>query len=223
MMLLYFASVGWATTDTELWTSSSFRYKPIKKTRIEYTQNLRWNNNVSHLEHIMPEVAVSYKVNSWMNVEGAYRWNYEDQGDFILFHRGHLQSSFDSKYKYFGFDYRIRLQEEWQIPVDEYRRKMRHRINMEWKNESSWTPKIMCEYFWEQDDSVWESEKIRWTMGSRYKINKGHSTKFLVHYEQRTDGKENSNTLMISLNYQYKIPSKKKDTKQKNVSDTELK
>jgi hypothetical protein len=46
-------------------------------------------------------------------------------------------------------------------------------------------------------------------MGSRYKIDKKHGVKMLLHYEQRLDATDKDTKMMVAVNYQYKIPSKK--------------
>ena len=42
-------------TDSQLWMSTNVRKKVIKDWRVEYTQHLRFENNISDVQSVMPE------------------------------------------------------------------------------------------------------------------------------------------------------------------------
>ena len=74
-LLLLWSSVSLAevTTDRQLWTAAGVKAELIEELDVEFTQHVRWAENVSTLDSIMPELGLSYGVLPWVGLAASYR------------------------------------------------------------------------------------------------------------------------------------------------------
>ena len=77
LLVVVFALLGRnavAETDAQLWLSANARYKPISKVRLELTQHVRFSENVTRVESVMPELEVQYRPFKPLAVKIGYRY-----------------------------------------------------------------------------------------------------------------------------------------------------
>ena len=96
------------------------RKKIAKDVRIEWTQHLRFDHNVSQIQSVMPELELRYKPIKILSMKIGYRYIYErtKNGDFEPAHRYHFQVSTGKKFGSVKVAYRLRYQEKHE--EDEY-------------------------------------------------------------------------------------------------------
>ena len=213
LLIVVFALLGRnaaAETDAQLWLSANARYKPISKMRLELTQHLRFNENVTRVESVMPELEVQYRPFKPLAVKIGYRYIQErtKNGDFEPAHRYHVQLSTKKKFGPIEIGYRLRYQEKHEPDEFDYTMRLRNKISAEWDTDTDYTPMIFTEIFSDPKAIPVDSSKYRLGLGLEYKVNK--KNRVSIDYLYQHDFEENDLQQHICrVNYQYKIKKPK--------------
>ena len=208
-MLLLLSQLAFAETDTQLWMSTNVRKKVIKDWRVEYTQHLRFTDNVSQVESIMPEFELRYKPIKPLSMKIGYRYIYErtKNGDFEPAHRYHVQVSTGKKFGPVNVGYRLRYQEKHEEDEYDYTNRLRNKFSLTIDTESSFEPVIFAETFSDIRAIPVDSSKLR--LGTGLEIDLPKKMSLSIDYLYQRDFLRNDRVEHIArVNYQIKVPKK---------------
>ena len=126
MIFFLLSNIALSETDTQLWLSTNVRKKVAKDLRIEWTQHLRFEYDISQIQSVMPELELRYKPIKPLSLKIGYRYVYEHtkSGDFEVAHRYHFQISTGKTVGPLKIAYRLRYQEKHE--EDEYDKQEHH-------------------------------------------------------------------------------------------------
>lgn len=213
LLLIAVAPAVAAADDLQLWTEAGVRVKLSERFRLKVNQHLRIHDDVSTVEKLMPEAIVAYRALDFLRLEAGYRFIAEfvqrnDEGYVDAWHRAFVDAKLRGRWKPFGLDYRLRLQEQLGYPrKDDGELKTTHTIRSKlaasWDVGAGFEPFILGELFNRVDDrdGIWH--KWRAGIGFDYEL-KDHA--FTLSYrmeESLTDDPDSITKHIATLGYAY--------------------
>lgn len=211
MIILLLSQLASAETDTQLWLSTNLRKKLAKDWRVEWTQHLRFEDNMSHVQSVMPEVELRYKPLKYLSMKIGYRYVYErtKHDDFEPAHRYHFQISTGKKLGSVKIGYRLRYQEKHEEDEFDYTNRLRNKFSIALDTDTAFEPILFTELFSDIRAIPVDSSKFRLGLGLDTDVHK--RMKLSVDYLYQRDFLRNERTEHIArVNYQVKLPKKKK-------------
>ena len=211
MILLLLSKILFAETDTQLWLSTNVRKKIAKDFRIEWTQHLRLDTNISQIQSAMPELELRYKPINSLSMKIGYRYIYEStkNGDFEPAHRYHFQVSTGKKIGLIKVAYRLRYQEKHEEDEYDYTNRLRNKFSVAFDTDSHIEPVVFAEVFSDVRAIPVDSSKFRLGTGIEVPVQKGMNVSADYLYQRdflRKDRIEH----IVRVNYQVKLPKSKK-------------
>ncbi len=109
------------TSSEELWTNVSFRLKMSKKVSATFTQQIRFDENISRHYLVAPELTLRYKLMDWWHLEGGYRYEYERNNDGFFQDRYRIftNTRFLTKFKPVALEFRLQWQKKFRQEKDD--------------------------------------------------------------------------------------------------------
>ena len=195
-----------AARDTLLWTSASIRYKPHKKLKLELSQHLRLDQNLSQVERTMPELELTYRPAGWLDLGIGYRYIFErtKNGDLEPAHRYHGQLGLEHELGPVEISYRLRYQEKHEEDEFDWTARIRNKLSAQLDTDTAFTPLISAEHFLDTVERPTETTRYRLGIGTKIKLSKPH--RLTVRYLYQADQREPLSEHILSLKYQYRIP-----------------
>ena len=209
-LLLLLSQLALAQTDTQLWMSTNVRKKVIKDWRVEYTQHLRFTDNISQVESIMPEFELRYKPIKPLSMKIGYRYIYErtKNDDFEPAHRYHFQVSTGKKFGSVKVGYRLRYQEKHEEDEFDFTNRLRNKVSLSIDTDTAVKPVLFAETFSDLKAIPIDSSKIR--LGTGLEIDLPKKMSLSIDYLYQRDFLRNDRVEHIArVNYQVKVPKKK--------------
>ena len=212
-MLLFLSKILFAETDTQFWLSTNMRKKIAKDLRIELTQHFRFDNNISQIQSVMPELELRYKPIKPLAMKIGYRYIYErtKNGDFEPAHRYHFQVSTGKNFGSVKVAYRLRYQEKHEEDEYDYTNRLRNKFSIAIDTDSQIEPVVSAEVFSDIRAIPVDSSKFRLGTGFEMDVYKGMNVSVDYLYQRdflRNDRVEH----IVRVNYQMKLPKVKKKT-----------
>ena len=215
--LAAFSSLTLAQTDDQMWFSSGVRYRPKKKIRVDVTQHLRMDQDISRIGSVITETGLSKSFKSGFRIGGAYRFQMSSKTKVQLEprHRIDLYGRYKNEIGPLEFAYRLQFQEKYESDDEQpWSTRIRNRIGIGYDTDTPFSPKVSSEVFSDIGDEVWFS-KWRATAALRYKISKRHLVEGYLRAEDSLRDETDPFERIVGFDYQYRIPrKKKKDNKQ---------
>ena len=213
MILLLLSKILFAETDTQFWLSTNIRKKIAKDVRIEWTQHLRFDHNISQIQSAMPELELRYKPIKPLSMKIGYRYIYErtKNGDFEPAHRYHFQVSTGKKFGSVKVAYRLRYQEKHEEDEYDYTNRLRNKFSIAIDTDSHVEPVIFAEVFSDIRAIPVDSSKFRLGTGIEIDVQKDMNVSVDYLYQRdflRNDRLEH----IVRVSYQMKLPKAKKKT-----------
>ena len=210
LLLMLLSQLVHAETDTQLWMSTNVRKNVVQDWRVEYTQHLRFTDNISQVESIMPEFELRYKPIKPLSVKIGYRYIHErtKNDDFEPAHRYHMQLSTGKKFGPVKVGYRLRYQEKHEEDEFDYTNRLRNKVSFSVDTDTAVHPVIFAETFSDLKAIPVDSSKIR--LGTGLEINLPKKMSLSLDYLYQRDFLRNDRVEHIArINYQVKVPKKK--------------
>ena len=214
MIFILFSAFAEAS-DTRLWLSSGLNIEPSKKMDVKLTQHVRFEDNASSLDTIIPELEFEYDPKKWAEIGGGYRyigkWNKEQEYDPA--HRLQGDLGFKKEFTKWEPAYRFRLQRSWeQDKTLKIKTRRRHRYKLTHDTTKYLDLSIAGQTF--RDPSLHVSHAtLRLTAGARFKIKKDHKLSLAYNREAPLSRLETTDQHIIRLGYTYDIKTKSKKGK----------
>ena len=209
-LLMLFSQLAQADTDTQLWMSTNVRTKIIKDWRVEYTQHLRFTDNISQTESIMPEFELRYKPIKPLSMKIGYRYIYErtKNDDFEPAHRYHIQLSTGKKFGSVKVGYRLRYQEKHEEDEFDFTSRLRNKLSFTLDTDTAVEPVLFAEVFSDVRAIPVDSSKLRFGTGIEVDVHK-HMALSIDYLYQRDFIRNERVEHIARVNYQVKVPKKK--------------
>ena len=93
LLLLWLSQLVHADTDAQLWMSTNVRTKVNQDWRFEYTQHLRFTDNISDVQSVMPEFELAISQLNPSDEDWVSIYYERTKEDFEPAHRYHVQLS----------------------------------------------------------------------------------------------------------------------------------
>ena len=211
-----FSTTVMAQTDDQLWTSGGVRYRPKKKIRIDLTQHIRMDQDISRVGSVITEGGISKTHKSGLRVGGAYRFQMSSKKKVQLEpkHRVDLYGRFKKEVGPMAFSYRFQFQEGYEGGEENpWKHEIRNKLGIDYKTKTSISPSIAGELFAKIDE---ESRLTKWrgTLSLQYKLNKANVFEGYFRVQNPLDDGLDPTERIVGVDYQYRIPRKKRKKKQ---------
>lgn len=192
--------------DFESWNAVKVS-KDFGKIDVDAQLQARWNDNASSLSQYFGQVGVEYKLFKPVTIGMAYRFIKQNEKEgFVKGGRIQFDAMYDKKLGDFKLDTRLRYQNRSEEDELDNVSKIRFKAGLRF-NISGWKldPKFSAEYFRVLDGEASRHDKMRYTLGTKYKINKHNSIG--IYYRLETELKENypADYYILGLNYNIKF------------------
>ena len=177
-----------------------------KALQIRFDQHLRFDEDWTRLQKVMPELSVRLKLGKHVRLGSGYRFKYErsGSGDFKNEHRLHGDATFRIKLAALRLDHRVRFQETFDD--GEYRHTLRNRLRLGlafWKEVRPFVAAELFNPF--GDDQGFRVGKWRFTAGSSLELG-DHSLDVFYRCELPQDSFDEPRLHIIGLGYHYDLP-----------------
>ncbi|MCP4574023.1 MAG: DUF2490 domain-containing protein [bacterium] len=187
------AGVAWGETrdpaESELWTDAAVRLKTPLGVDATLTQHLRWNDGISRLNLVAPELALRHKTRSWLHFEAGYRYKHERDNDGLFQdrHRVFAGSRLRVATRPANLDLRVQWQQEFRAEEDDgtpRRQVLRLRAKAKLRRTGPFRPYAAVETFHRLDGADPDIPDgtltaLRWTLGVEWQRG---SREYDLHY-----------------------------------------
>lgn len=228
------SSYAQSDDDFGFWTSVGVKKELVSNLDAEAEAEFRTRDGFGDVDRWTIGAGLDYKLFSFLKADAGYKYirNHHDnettkKGNYIPSywqnkHRAYFSLTGKVKWDRLEFSLRERYQYTYRSALsvpkydDEGDRKsdeeitgkgksvLRSRFEVEWDiRKSSFTPYVSIEMYNSISDS-WDHEKMRYMVGSKYKINKKNSLNIFYLYQDESDDDEASGHA-IGIGYTYKF------------------
>jgi hypothetical protein len=164
-----------ARGDVQQWTELGISTSLSKRWTLAFDQHLRFDQDISRVDSVMPEAAATYRVRKWLRVGAGYRLQYTRDGDdeLVLRHRFHALVRARYDLGDVRLQYRIQYQEQLRPDAkDEHRHTLRNRIEATYRHFEQWSPGASFETFHAIDKGdLVHTDKLRIKAGLEHDRN----------------------------------------------------
>jgi hypothetical protein len=166
-------------------------------------------------DRLSGDLSVAYKPFTFLKAGLGYNpifFNHEKQG-WEMRHRYYAYVSGSYTYRRLTLSLRERLQSTYRVGVSETARRanpkhfLRSRLKLTYDvKRSGWEPYLSLELYKPLNDPVDNAmNKIRYTAGTAYKINRRHALELFYRYTNFRDDEDTNGTNMIGLGYAFRF------------------
>ena len=186
LILLPFFTKAQIVSDAKLWTGISVS-KKYNDLEFSFSEELRFDENFSHVDKLFSEFGVKYKVRKGLSFNINYRFNRDNDYESRSFD---LKSRFDFgvSYKYktekFQYSFRTKLQTQLASKNDLNPTYSRNKFAVKYLSDSPFTPFLSYEFYY-QFNNEQIVNRTRLSLGSNYTFNDNNAIKFFYLYENR--------------------------------------
>jgi len=210
------AFVFQARAQDEFGTSMEVKVskKIIKGLQFSLEEEFRLRENMGTTDRFSTTAELSYKVIDYLKIGGAYNlinYNHEKKG-WEIRHRYYFYATGSYTFNRFTLSLRERFQSTYRVGVEETAKRanpklyLRSKLEIEYDiRKSPFEPYASVElYNTLNDPQKNEIDRVRYTGGCKYKLNKQHALQLYYRYVSYADDEENSKHL-IGLGYSFKF------------------
>lgn len=206
---LCFAQVN----DAGLWASINLEKKVSSKLTLTFTEEARFNENISEPGTLFSEIGGNYKLKKYLVVGASYRFIQRRRVDdfYSMRHRYMMDVSLKHKIKKVAFTFRERFQTQYANinssetgkVADRY---LRSKLTVKFDLDKKYTPFISAELFYQLTNPKGnELDNMRYAAGFEYKFNKRTSVDlfYLINKEINMNDPVNDYVTGIGFNYSF--------------------
>lgn len=203
-LLCVFSLNNLKAQDTELWSAIELRHKLSKDLRVDLSEGLRLNQNISQYKSNLLELGLRYRITKWVSVRGAYRYVIND-AERKNAQRLSTAFFFKKKANRFYFNLRSKYQYDFRFQLNRGSALVRNKLNIKYdKKKFPWTPSIFGEVFNPMTD-IGNVNQWRLGAGLSYDIGKRKSIGAKYFYNQKRGGDSITNRNVIGLGFSWEL------------------
>jgi hypothetical protein len=196
--------------DSQLWTGAMVKYNISKKFRLDFEQQLRFNNYISQYDYTFSELSLRYKVFKYLDIKALYRYSFIPQGETGSLDYDKSRISFDAATGTEIFNtginigYRIRYQYSRENSTGLTSNYIRNRVAIDYNLSKLVDPYADWEPYFKLDGkNKWRQH--RYTLGLSWKINKKLNVDTYYRYQNEINVKKPETDFIIGLGVVYSI------------------
>jgi len=136
--------------DIQQWNAIGVSYAATHEVSLAFEQEVRFDEDVSRLESVMPEASLEYRVRKWLRFGAGYRLQYsrDNDGELGIRHRFHAYGRVRRDLGDTRLEYRLQAQEQLRPGANDPRRHVvRHRVSVDYRAFKPWIPEASVEAF----------------------------------------------------------------------------
>lgn len=162
--------------DAGLWNTITLQKKLGKSFKINLSEELRFNNNISQLSTAFTELGGEYKINKRIKIESTYRFIKKKQADETYSSKHRINVNLQSNYEFDRF--RVALRESYQTQFTTVTNKqipettLRSKASIRYSINKRIVPNLAFEIFNPLFQSHPLPEQLRYSIGTDIALNK---------------------------------------------------
>jgi len=187
--------------------------KKIAKVNIAFAEEFRLRDNFSTADRFSTSLDVNYKPWKYLKIGGVYNLinqNHEAKG-WEIRHRYYFYATGNYTFNRFTIFLRERFQSTYRVGIKETAKRsnpklfLRSRLKLEYDiKKTKFEPYVSVEFYKPLNDPVDNKmNKIRYTAGSSYKLNKRNTFDLFYRYDNFIDDDEVSGRNVVGIGYSY--------------------
>lgn len=195
--------------------SAEITKRIIPGLNLSLEEDFRLRDNLSEVDRFSTTLELSYKPWKFLKLGGAYNlinYNHETKG-WEVRHRYYFFATGSYRINRFTVSLRERFQSTYRVGVKETSKRanpklyLRSRLEVEYDiRNCKFEPFASVELYNTLNDSQGNKmNKLKYTAGSKYKLNKRNSLQLYYRYVNFKDDDEGNGKHMIGLGYSYKF------------------
>ncbi len=192
--------------DAKLWTGITVS-KEVKDFEFSLSKELRFDENVSHIDKSFLEVGAQYKIRKGLYAGLNYRFNRDNDyptENYDLIHRVDLGVSYKKKVNKFRFGVRTKIQMKSALPDENNPFVSRNKLSIKYKYSKKISPFVAYEFYYQfNNENVINRTRI--ALGSSYKINGKSSVKLFYMFENRFNVKNLKHNHVYGISYSIEL------------------
>ncbi len=201
------------TRDLEQWTSVEISKKLGKRWNISLNQEFRFIQDVSRFDVYFADLGVDFKLNKHFSIGANYRLyqNKNNDGVFKTKHRWNADFQYKHKISQFKIAYRLRFQNKdedfFKSDIINNMYSIRNKLSANYNIRNfKLDPFVAAELYSHFNKTISaEFNKLRWTAGLKYSLNKFGDLELFYRIENELNQTYNKNTYIIGLGYKIKF------------------
>ncbi len=178
-----FAATAHAESDVQLWFEAGLTKRVTRRIDVSLDQMLRFDQDVSRVEAVMPEAAATYRFHRMFRMSVGYRFIYgrDGDGEMVLRNRAFIDARLRHDVGPVQLTYRLRFQEEVRgsFSPEDLRHTLRNKLEGTLKLRKRWDASLSGETFHRLGDGdAVHLRRIRLLAGISYDRKKHTTTVF---------------------------------------------
>jgi predicted porin len=202
LSLLPLISNAQLVSDAKLWAGISVN-KKINNLEISFSEEIRMDENASHVDKFFSELGAEYKVLKGFYVALNYRYSrdndYESK-NYDMKHRIDFGLTYKRKFNNLGASFRTKIQTKNGTPGENNPTFSRNKFLVKYKLENKLTPFIAYEFYFQFNEEK-VINRTRLSLGSSYKLNKKNSIKAFYMFESKFNVKNLKHNHIYGISY----------------------
>jgi hypothetical protein len=202
-------SLARADSDAQLWLAAGASHDLTRRVAIELEQELRFDQDMSRVAAVLPELRAGVEVVSWLRLGGGYRFAYErdGSGDLVIRHRLDAEARPRVELGPVRLGYRLRFQEQLRGAdgMDGFRHTLRNRVDARWRVARRLAPGASAEAFHSLGDGeAIRLHKLRFTFGTAIDLDT-HEVELFYRLELPRDDPDDPTLHIVGLAYAFAL------------------
>ena len=209
LMLLFNVSVFSQNNDMQLWTNISLEKKITKTFSFNFTEEVRFNENISEVGQFFSDIGGTYKISKAWRISANYRFTNKRQVDDLYSkrHRYYLDLSFKKKFDLVVFSFRTRFQSQYAdiyssndgtVPNYYSRNKLSLKLDLNKK----YSPYLSAEMFYQLNNPDGNKlDNMRYSLGLEYEFNKRMGIDLFYMIQQEYNVKNPERDFVVGVGF----------------------
>jgi len=198
--------------DAGVWLSAEYQYQVTPVLRAVAAGELRFHDNAQRLRTILSEVGLEYSFHQNWRISGYYRLMGRQNPDRQYEARSRYYIDLRHRHSYQKLEWlnRIRWQQQFSHPLmigfaeEAHTGVLRPEMTIRYRLNNTWRPFVSCELFFPVVfQYAQESNQIRFTAGTRYRINNIHAFNLFLMLQRSFDDASPAMALMTGIGYTF--------------------
>ncbi len=206
LIALPFLTKAQVVSDAKLWTGLSVT-KKINDFEFSLNEEIRMDENISHIDKVFSEVGVQYKMIKGLYIAVNYRFGRDNDYETVNYnirHRIDLGITYKYKLNDFRFAFRTKVQTKNALPNENSPTFSRNKLSIKYKLKNNLSPFIAYEFYYQFNEQN-VINRTRFFLGSSYKVNKKNTIKLFYMYENKFNTKNLKHNHVYGVSYSIEI------------------
>ncbi|MCB8998817.1 MAG: DUF2490 domain-containing protein [Bacteroidales bacterium] len=201
------------TKDVQLWAGPSLKYNILKKLRLDFEQQVRFNQNISNYEFTYSEFSLKYEVFKYLDVKTSFRQSFMPAGTLngtALSDNDRSRFSLDASTSDKVFKtgikvgYRIRYQNSWENNSNVSSNYIRNKLELEYNLSKLVDPYFNYESFYRLN-KLNQFRQDRYTLGLTWRVNKKIDIDSFYRFQKEKNVKHPETDYIIGIGVSYEF------------------